>query len=47
MLYITYMTLHIKYERNQVIGAQDIRFQKLPNFLHIFLIFFTPFLKNL
>ena len=37
MLYI-YMTLHIKFERNQVSGEQDIHFQKLPNFLHIFLL---------
>ena len=36
MLYI-YVTLHIKFERNQVSGEQDIRFQKLPNFLYIFL----------
>ena len=37
MLYI-YMTLHIKFERNWVSDEQDIHFQKLPNFLHIFLL---------
>ena len=37
MLYI-YMTLHIKFERNWVSSEQDIHFQKLPNFLHIFLL---------
>ena len=31
------MTLHIKFERNQVSVEQDIHFQKLPYFLHIFL----------
>ena len=41
MLYI-YMTLHIKiFERNQVSGEQDIHFQKLPNFLHIFFLLRT------
>ena len=37
MLYI-YTTLHIKFERNSVIGEQDIHFQKMPNFLQIFLL---------
>ena len=37
ILYI-YMTLHIKFERNHISGEQDIHFQKLPNFLHIFLL---------
>ena len=37
MLYI-YMTLHIEFERKWVSGEQDIHFQKLPNFLHIFLL---------
>ena len=32
------MTLHIKFETNQVSGEQDIHFQKLPNFLQIFLL---------
>ena len=32
------MTLHIKFERNQVSGEQDIHFQKLANFYHIFLL---------
>ena len=38
MLYI-YMTLHINFERNRISGEQDVHFQKLPNFLHIFLLF--------
>ena len=37
MLFI-YMTSHIKFERNQVSDEQDIHFQTLPNFLHIFLL---------
>ena len=39
MLYI-YITLHIKFERHWVRGEQDIHFQKLPNFLHIFHLLF-------
>ena len=57
MLYI-YMTLHIEFERKQVSGTQDVHLQKLPNFLHMFLlhtafqlckinIFMDPFLSNL
>ena len=50
MLYI-YMTLHINFERNQVSGEQDIHFQKLPNFLHIFLLLlctaFEEFLNHI
>ena len=48
MLY-TYMTLHIKFERNRVSGEQDIFFQKLPNFLHIFLLrtAFEEFLNHI
>ena len=42
MLYI-YMTLHIKFERNLVSFEQDIQFQKLLNFLHIFLLLRTAF----
>ena len=33
-----FCALHIKFERNWVSGEQDIHFQKLPNFLHIFLL---------
>ena len=43
MLYL-YMTLHIKFERNQISGEQDIiHFQKLSNFLHIFLLLRATF----
>ena len=42
MLYI-YMTVHIKFERNRVSGEQDMHFQKLPDFLHIFLLLCTTF----
>ena len=33
---LIYMTLHIKFERNQISGAQGMHPQKLSNFLHIF-----------
>ena len=48
MLYI-YMTLHIKFERNRISGEKDIHFQKLPNFLHIFLLrtAFEEFLNHI
>ena len=48
MLYI-YMTLRIKFKRNRVSGEQDIHFQKLPNFLHIFLLHnaFEEFLNHI
>ena len=32
------MTLQVTFERNRVSGEQDIHFQKLSNFPHIFLL---------
>ena len=49
-LYIyIYMSLHIKFEKNWVSGEQDMHFQKLPNFLHIFLLrtAFEEFLNHI
>ena len=33
-----YTTLHTKFEENWISSLQDMRFWKLPNFLHIFLL---------
>ena len=49
MLYIYIYELTYQFEKNRVSGEQDMHFQKLPNFLHIFLLrtAFEEFLNHI